>query len=289
MICKNCLNLPNVICEIAMKKVTSSFVIALLIGLLICVGNLSAQPPMGTIKGIVISNQGAISNAQVDIISKNRKSYHRRTVLTDESGEFTIYGLSFGKYELEIKFKCTQATETVTLDSEKPTNLTVILPDENCEEKAANEKAEWKVCEVGNSAEKVEVSDFDKAEIIYQVLDGLLNREMYIDSPIYDDEEITISTENIKANSLLPFPNLKINLLNKREIQIKADKKGDYLSYLVFYEWKQQNNCVYVELEVMRAKGKTAKPMGFCGNGKSGTYLFRKDADKWKRKTVSVF
>jgi hypothetical protein len=265
-----------------------TFLIAIFLCFSVCGESSLAQEPVGIIKGIVMNDAGVLANAQLTLEKKGEKARFKNTRSTNTNGEFFILS-HFGEYELTTEYLCTKRVDDITVNSEKPLYLTLTLPSENCEDKAAREEAEWQVCKNTNR-NNPEVSDFYKAELTNQILQELFDYEIQLDSPVRENSDIreaTVSLENIKAEWVKPLPKIKINLLSKQEIQTRTDNEYN-LYYLVFSKWEQYNSCIAVELRLDIKRGKNAMAGASCGNGKYVKYLYRRDADKWKRKLISV-
>jgi hypothetical protein len=255
--------------------------------LTICFPNIySAQEPVGMLEGFVINDNGPVSGARLIIDIRTEKSRLKRTFHTNEDGSFRIY-LPFGKFELTTEYKCVNRTDTLELNLVKPQNLTIVLPSENCEEKVAKENAEWEVCNQDASTSKSEVTNSDKAEIVNHVLEDILDQEPVQSTIIYGVREIIISTENINPEWVKPIDGIKIKLLSREEISVRAKRNGD-ISYIEFEKWQQKGSCVSVGVSMGFEKAKGSRVTNICSNGRYAHYIYRKVGDKWVRRNSSL-
>ncbi len=246
-------------------------------------GALIAQEPTGMLEGFVVNEMGPVSGARIILDIKTEGFRRKSTFVTNPNGSFRIYA-QFGKFELTTEYKCVTRTESIEIKSLDPQNLTIVLPSENCEIKAA----EWDVCKQQAHTGESAVSDSDKAEILNHVLEGILDQESQQSTIVYGEKEMTISTENIKPEWVKPIRGIKINVFSKEEIKAKADEGGD-VNYFLFEKWERKSSCVVFGLVRGFEKGKDSKVISRCLSGAYLNYWYRRIDDSWKRRIVGSF
>jgi hypothetical protein len=111
------------------KKMTSVFFLVLiLLGGMIGVGEAAAQTPTGTIQGTVTDKLGAVV-PNSDVTVRDLATNSLRTAKTDSKGHFEVPLLPNGSYELVVKmasFK-SEIVSPITLDVDQTVDLPVVL------------------------------------------------------------------------------------------------------------------------------------------------------------------
>jgi hypothetical protein len=105
----------------------------LLVLMLIFTVQIFSQEPRGSIKGIVQDkNKAAIFDAVVSIeqITEREGISHKRTTTTDADGEFIIFGLPLGFYNIEIKTNFSEVVvkKQFKVEAEKNYFVEIIFP-----------------------------------------------------------------------------------------------------------------------------------------------------------------
>ncbi|MFL6275577.1 MAG: hypothetical protein ACJ74G_10220 [Blastocatellia bacterium] len=121
-------------------------------------------------------------------------------------------------------------------------------------------------------------TDKDTAEIIRLTLErAIVAGEAPDYHMIKDRPPIVISSENLNPNWLPQFPGLELTMLDQQQIQERADASPLFL-YLRFRSIQIKGEQAEVVLDVVQARGKQTKEMGFGG---SLTIEYRKENGKW--------
>ena len=122
-------------------------------------------------------------------------------------------------------------------------------------------------------------TDKDTAEIVRLTLErAIVAGEAPDYHMIKDRPPIAISSENLNPNWLPQFPGLELTLLNQQQIQERADASPLFL-YLRFKSIEIKGEQAEVVLDVVQARGKQTKEMGFGGRM---TIEYRKEKGKWR-------
>ena len=121
-------------------------------------------------------------------------------------------------------------------------------------------------------------TDQDMAQIVRLTLERAIVAGEAPDYHMFKDRPpIAISAENLNPNWLPQFPGIQLTLLNQQQIQERADASPLFF-YLRFRNIEVKGEQAEVVLDVVQARGKQTKEMGFGG---SMTIEYRKENGGW--------
>ena len=240
---------------------------AVILGRLI-IGALYVLAQAGSIAGKITDSAGnVVSGAEIKAVISSPDGAATPRIFRAYSGfkgEFTISGLPFGSYEIEVTapmFKTLK--KNIVVDGSQPTRIDLQITSP-------------KVCEDAKGP-NIELSEKDKEVIINQALKMLIQSWQAVREPIL------LSTQNIKAAWVKAPQGRTITALSTSEIIGKA-RPGELIFYWYFSKFDIHGDCVAINL-IESGVTSEGEECNLCGRG--ATYVFRKEAGEWKGKFFS--
>ncbi len=108
---------------------------------------------------------------------------------------------------------------------------------------------------------------------------ALVKKEIPDYNQIEKQQLFLLSTENIKSELVPKIKGIKLILLEPKEIQERADKKGDLIFYLHFKKFKVEGSKVLVYLDNIPMYASNFTQRFLLGGG--FTVEFQKKDGKW--------
>ncbi len=119
----------------------------------------------------------------------------------------------------------------------------------------------------------------DKSELIKLSLEIALVEKRIPDYNIIEKQDhFLLSTENITAELVPQLERINLVLLEPKEIQERAESRGDYVYYFRFKKFKVEGSKVFVYLDNVPMYAKNPTRMAFGGGF---TVEFQKKDGKW--------
>jgi hypothetical protein len=221
-----------------------------------------------TLSGSVTDVLGAsLPDAKVRLKNISNQDHPQWTeTTTDDNGKFYFKNVCPGEYVVSVHH--------ATFNTEMETLITV--PNTN--------QLEIKL-ELGGGCGRLsdkdgEISEKDKAEVTRLALASAIRKLLPQESA---KNRIILSTKNIKPEWFVDWSSLKLELMDQKQIQQKADHEGDF-PYIAVSEIKATSTCIAITLNYTWAKKKDSQALHM---DEAGTTLeFRKESGKWSGKTV---
>ncbi len=229
-----------------------------------------SQKPVGRIHGTATDEFGAvISGAAVELKINDMEHPQSLTTTTNNDGEFTFENLESGEYSINININFNSKLSYKNEKVKVILGQTIVLNTRLC----------VGGCDADINAQKISLTDADKADIVNQLLKISLVDKRIPDYQLLMTQKgkIIVSSENIKAEWIKPIPGVNLRIISAAAVQEKANKSGDFL--YISFEFKEKQNGVVVNINNGWAVGVNSS-IGYLSGGGCG-YFFHREAGKW--------